>query len=244
MSNRTFALLLVVALAGFGTRSALANPVGGLDPPQFDVNGTPLDLGALNCESRDGLIFCGVENLEGDGYLLDLSLALNPDPSVSGNFSITNTNAATQTFVLTMTLAIAPIGPALSITGSIGAGTLTDLSADGATLTDDGSSIYTARIDGSPVRTLLDPPQSYTAPADPFGAPSSVPIPMASFGPEFVAQAANSTISMRFEFTLSGHDNVELPILFAVQPVPEPGTSMLLGAGLAGLVLFGRSGRG
>lgn len=237
MHARSSALLLAAMLAVFSAHVAVATPAAGLAPPTIDINGTTLDGAALGCAPRNGLFECGGQNLAGDGYVLDSwAFLLDPDPSITATFTLTNISAATRTIVLTWTLPVAPTGPSLLASGFIGPGTLTDLNANGATLTDDGSSIYTARIDGSPVRTLLDPPQSFTAPADPFGLPSSVPIPLASFGPETLAQSANTTISMRIEFTLTAGDQVLLPAFFEVQPIPEPGTLVLLGSGLAGLV--------
>jgi hypothetical protein len=128
----------------------------------------------------------------------------------------------------------------VSITGSIGAGALTDLNANGATLTDDGSSIYTALIHDSPVHTLLDPSQSFSALADPFGMPSTAAIGKVSFGPELLAQSANNTISEKIQFTLTAGDRVILPTVFAVTAVPEPGMLILLASGLACLVTFSR----
>jgi len=229
-------LALGAAILVAGARVALATPVAGLAPPTIDINGKALDPSALHCEPRGGVVACEGSNLQGDGYALDgWAFLLNPDPSVTGTFNLTNLAATTQTFILTVTLPVAPVGPSLVATGSIGAGTLTDLNANGATLTDDGTAIYSALIDGSSVRTLMDPPQSFTAPANPFGSPSSVTIPGESFGPELLAQAVSSSISIRVQYTLTAGDQVAFPISFAVQPIPEPGTLALVAGGVATL---------
>ena len=243
MKARSCALLLSAAFTVLCAHVAIATPVAGLAPPTIDINGTPIDLGALACSPRGDEVACSGENLQGNGFVLETwSLVLNPDPSINATFNLTNLSAATQTFILTVTLPVSPTGPSLSATGSVGTGTLSDMNGNGATLTDDGSSIYSALIDGSPVRTLLDPPQSFTTSVDVTGLPIPVSIGPESFGPEILAQSANLSIGMRVQYTLTAGDNVALPIFFSVQPVPEPGTLVLVGSGLASLVGARRRG--
>jgi len=244
MRNHILVFFLAATLAGVGARTAGASPVAGLPAPTIDINGTPLDAAALGCASPGGggPTFCSGTGLTGTGFLLsDWSFLLNPDPSITSNFTLTNISAVTQPYILTITLPIALVGPAISITGSTG-GALTDLNANGATATDNGAAIYSARVNGTSLQTLLDPPQLFVAPVNPTGGPSSVPIGPVGFGPTVLPQSADVNMSMRIQFTLTPGDQVQLTSVFDIQPaqIPEPGTVLLLGSGLAGLVAFRR----
>jgi len=242
MRRRSLALLFAAALAA-GARPAAATPVG---EPSVAINGETIPLASLGCGTpgaTGGPTVCSGSGFQGTGFSLDAwAFLFDPDPSITSNFTLTNLSAVTQTFIITVTLPIATVGPGIAITGSTGTGTLTDLNANGATLTDDGNSLFANRVNGSSLHTLLDPPQLYVAPANPLGGPSSVSIPGASYGPIVLNQTADTNMSIRWEFTLTAADQLQMSGTFDVQAaaVPEPGTLLLLGSGLAGLVAFHR----
>jgi hypothetical protein len=73
-----------------------------------------------------------------------------------------------------------------------------DVNGGGATLTDDGSAIHTALIDAAPVHTLLEPPQSFSVLANPFGGPGSpLTISKVSFGPDVLPLSVANSIGTR-----------------------------------------------
>ncbi len=221
-SMAAFAALLLSIPAG-----AVGVGVGG---SALLVNGAAVDLG--NCETTAGGTLCSGA-VQGDTFQIDhFDLAFNQDPFVLLALGVINLSASDQTFNFTAVVPVAPVGPGLILNGSI-SGSLTDVAGDGASLVDTGAPIYTAIIDGAPVRTLLDPPQA-------FSTTTSTTIGPAAFGPEFFAGSAGAGIAMQIQFTLSPGDGASFSSVFNVVPVPEPGTLMLVASGIAGIAARGR----
>ena len=161
----------------------------------------------------------------------------NADPFVTNNFTVTNNLAVDQTFIITSTIGVVPIGPSSLTSGSVG-GSITDNNGNTATISDNSAAIYTALIDGAAYQTLLDPVFSVTTSAGgtslfggvDFGLP-----PNSQPGPSI-----STDIGIRMEFILTPGDSVSFTSRFEVQAVPVPAAVWLFGSGLLGLVGIAR----
>lgn len=191
-----------------------------------------IDLGCTSAGAL-GQLSCVGSGLNNGGWSLDSwDLETDPDPTITNIFSVTNNTADTQSFVVSVSLPTSiSFGPPSLIRGSIQGGA-TDNNFDGVTLANTGtSSIYDGLIDGTSVRTLFDDPTSVS------GA-GSVSLGALSFGipvQESVAFATLTSIGLDIRFDLTAGDSASFTANFDVQPIPEPGTALLLGLGLASL---------
>ncbi|RIL07833.1 MAG: hypothetical protein DCC71_01770 [Proteobacteria bacterium] len=209
----------------------------------FSINGWNPGGDALGCSvsiSDPNITNCAGSNAtsgSGSFTVLNWNLHLDADPTVLNFFALQNNLATPQTFTITVSIPTAgSFGPPSVVSGSIG-GSITDTTGNGATLTNSGTnSIYTALVDGSPVQTLLDDPQSYAAGA--FGSQTFGP---AAFGPTVVGYGATNSIGITVQFTLSPGDIASYTSVFTL--IPEPGTMVLVAAGIAGIAGFGRRRR-
>jgi hypothetical protein len=189
----------------------------------------------------------GTFSLSGIGYgttfNCDWALNVNPDPSITGTFNLTNLSSSTQNFVLNVSIPIPGGLAAPTVMGGYVGHAITgvqyfDQNDGDVTLASIGSTpIYQARLDGiTDVQGLLL--GSFQA----FGAPGATgdisqilwgtPIPSAP-GP-----AVAGSMSIRVSFSLTAGDRVTLPVNFVVEPapVPEPASFLGIGLGLAALV--------
>jgi hypothetical protein len=154
----------------------------------------------------------------GAGSITIQELEYDPDPLIYHNILVNNPTGSDQTYDLTISLPTTFAAPNV-IRGSIDTSLIGPDATVSALL---GSSVYTALIDGSGVRTLQDYPFSLTTPQDAVSASES-------FGPEGNGTAVTSSIGIRLNFTLSPGDTATIISDFEV--TPEPGTLVLLGLG-------------
>jgi len=227
-------LALATCLFSADRAQAVTITVGYAGSPTSWVTLSDQDT-ALGCDSTgaQGQLSCVGGGLDAGGWSLDSwNLSTDPDPTISNVFSVTNNTAATQSFVVSVALPTSiSFGPPSLIRGSIQGGA-TDNNFNGVTLSNTGSSaIYDALIDGGTVRTLFDSPTSVSG----FG---SVSLGSISYGipvQESVAVATTSSIGLTLRFNLTAGDSASFTSVFDVQPIPEPGTALLVGFGLASL---------
>lgn len=159
------------------------------------------------------------------------SLMADPDPFISGSFSVTNTSAMMQTFDITFGLPISPSFTNGYMTGSL-SGSYVDANNDGsATL---NLNAWDGLIDGSSKMNLF----GFAGPCS--GTGCSVSIAEVTQNSIFYTGDANSTIGIHMNFALSAGDSVTFDTLFDVTPVPVPAAVWLFGSGLIGLAGFAR----
>jgi len=160
-----------------------------------------------------------------DNCMFSMSMTYDPDPFVNAAFSVTNNSGVDQTFTFTYTAPVVPaIMPSTLYGGSMSGSASADVTAGSVSTA--GVPLYQGLIDGTSVLDLYTDPTVWNA-----AAGQSINIlaqgsPLTNLGP-----AAMTSISMVYKFTLTPGETATMNGIFAVVPVPEPATMMLLGIG-------------
>jgi len=234
------------AFAGVVSFGAVAT--AGMSVPALQVElfvngdsayeGTPNGEPAGESSQGNGNMFSYVGSQSNSDWELNWDILADPDPFINSNISVTNNMASTQTFMLNVSLPIAPSLPDSVLGGSVQGGISAD--ADGGTLSSAGDSIYRALIDGSvfgePAK-LFDDPTSVTVGAFQSGSLMANGNTFDEFGtpiPSAPGPAIANSIGIQLEFTLTPGDQASFTSTFVAE-IPTPGTLAVFGA--AGLVI-------
>jgi hypothetical protein len=173
----------------------------------------------------------------GAGIISITQLEFDPDPYVLCNQIFYNNTANTQTYQATVTQPAILSSVSNQVYGSIVVSLQdSDDPINGSMLSDNGTAVYKAYIDGILVDTLLDPSYSLTS-SPPNNTVSSG---LREFGWDPYTGAVTNNISITVELNLSPGDTATVLSRFDVV-VPEP--SAILFLGLGGFLLRRRHSR-
>jgi hypothetical protein len=220
------AVALVFGSAGYARAGTL--PGGGTPSFTVDVTssagGGSLSLTPTLTANPDGSFSASGEG-SATSFSFVFDFSLNADPKVAGSFTLQNLSGSTQTFTVSATLGVLPLGGPTTMTGSFGDVTFTDTNDSDVTLA--SALFYQARIDGLGVQDL----GAFNSNAS--GGPGvSGVISKLAFGPT-AGPGVASSIGVAFPgFSLTAQDKVEVPFEFTVV-VPEPAFASLFAAGCA-----------
>lgn len=238
MGSSVFACCLTVALVLLFTNAVDAGSVGTSPPGQaiVTVTGSMPDGSNARAEIfradilKDNTFSLSHTNREpqaGLWALTDLSASGNIDPFTNLNWAVTNNAAVPLVFSVSVTLPIAPQGPATLHGGSTGA-TLTDANFNGAgsVSTFGGTPFYQGQIDGVTVLpiypALFTHAITFAGQSTGFSANVGLPGPTLPSGPALLSIGIINT------FTLSAGDSLSGNSFFVVVPVPEPSTMAMV----------------
>ncbi len=232
--------------------SAMAAHVPAVTTQLGMVNGEGVwvDMAQLNTnemgtlipnEKNTGGIWTMAQPVVGNNWMVNIiEVSFDADPFISVGLSLTNTGSSVANFRLVNSLASSVNIPNPVITGTADID-LADISNNGTnasltTSTSSGarSSMYTAFIDSTDVRSLL-------ALSDP-NVPLSAPFPLSDNASDFYIDElaieplnVNDAFGLVHEFRLSPGDRITINSTFFIIPEPS-GALLLVTAGLAGVL--------
>lgn len=245
LRSRAFKATLFVTASWLLAFSASATPLTsatmGWTVEGTGQTGTLNLLGVATCNSTDIGGDCALNNFTpGHGLYTvnNWTAQWDSDPFVTHNVNVTNNTLNTLIFDVTVLSPVILTGPQTAMSGSLGI-TLTNTQGTALFNSFGVAPIYDALIDGASARTLFDSPYSLAC-----TPPFCSAIESDDFGifpnPPEIGPQANATIGIRLRFQLSPGDSAGITSVFNIEAVPEPGTALLLGLGLAGLAAVRR----
>jgi len=166
----------------------------------------------------------------GDGLITIEEIEFDPDPTVFFSTIVENNTASPQTYTLYFDQPAYLTSSSSTTYGSVTV-SLLDIAGNGSSLTDNGTSIYKAFIDGTQAGTLMDPAYSLGTP------PGTVDSGSEWFLGSYPA-GVTSSIGIQIEFTLSAGDRATVQSRFDV--IPEPASMVLLVATSSAIIFVRR----
>jgi len=219
----------IVICALFSVGSATLESRADFTPPGFlfrvfesgvASGGEACNYGTANRVSATEWFFQGIHS-NTTGTSMSWSYLVDPDPFITGTFSLSNDTLFAKAYEVDFSLPISPAIAQSTVSGQM-SGTLTDSNGSGsASMTSTGGgAVYTARADGELVQSLMSNANQTVSSA--FGTTS---FSGGSFGQgtPLPGPAINNTIGIHFSFTLSAGDSVSFSSIFVATPVPTPG---------------------
>jgi len=226
---RNIVLVGVASLAAASASAGVGHPAFSFRVSTDGVAGSGLasDFGGVQQTGANEWLFSGAY-LASPGTSLSWTYLVDPDPFVTGTFTMTNETSSARDYVVDFSLPIAPALSASLLSGQV-AGTLTDANGSGSALLTSvgGGFVYSALADEAFVQGLMANATHQVSTANGTssfsGGSFGFPTPVA--GP-----AINKSIGIRFVFSLSAGDSVSFSSVFVANPVPGPATLVVAAA--------------